>query len=108
MNTERERDQIKEAGNVSIELRGGAGYGTPPNQMMTNFHIVIRNLAMYDAVMTCVTLDSALRPLGPLRTSIRIRPGDEHSELVQVEDVPASNRALLASIHRSALSERRR
>lgn len=92
--TERESNQAKEASNVSIALKGGAGYGTTPNQVMTSVHIVIQNHAKYDAVVRGVTLDEALTPLEPLPAGIRVPSGETYSQLVRIEDVPGRENEL--------------
>jgi hypothetical protein len=85
---ERERDQTKAASSVSIALKGGGGYGTSPDQMMTSVHVVIQNHAKYDAVVRSVTLDEALTPLEPLPAGVRVPAGETTSQLVKIKDVP--------------------
>lgn len=83
-----EREQMKEASNVRIELKGGRGFGTSPNLMMTGVHVVIQNHSKYLTVVKSVTLDRALTPLKPLPAGLRIPAGETSSHHVDIEGVP--------------------
>lgn len=85
---ERERGDLKEASHVSIELKGGAGEGSPPNLVMTSLHVKIRNHSKYDAVVKAVTLDEALTARQPLPEDVHIPAGDTFSEFIQIVGVP--------------------
>lgn len=87
--SERERAVSAEAGNVSISLQGGAGQGSPPNQMMTSVHVVIRNLSKNIVVIRNLSLDERLKPRNPLPVDIPIPAGEEIRRTIEIDLLPA-------------------
>ena len=86
---ERERGENTEASNVSIALRGGAGYGTDPNMMMTSIHVDIQNHSKHDAVVKTFTFNEPLKPQKALPTGLHIPAGTTWSDFFDIEEVPA-------------------
>ena len=91
---ERERGEFTEASNVSIALRGGAGYGTAPNMMMTSIHVDIQNHSKHAAVVKNFTFNKPLTPKKPLPTGVHIPAGTTWSDFFDIEEVPARQEEL--------------
>ncbi|MFE4195615.1 hypothetical protein ACFRJ9_07115 [Paenarthrobacter sp. NPDC056912] len=84
----REEAEMKQARKVSISLSGGTANGSPPNQMMTSFRLRIKNHSKYGVTVHAVNLDDRLKPKRPLPSEHYLQPGEELSELIQVQDIP--------------------
>lgn len=91
---EQERGEFTEASNVSIALRGGAGYGTDPNMRMTSIHVDIRNHSKHDAVVKTFTFNEPLTPQKALPTGVHIPAGTTWTKTFDIDEVPARHNEL--------------
>lgn len=91
---ERERGETTEANNVSIALRGGAGYGSDPHMVMTSIHVRIQNHSKHDAVIKIFSFDEPLKPQQALPTGVLILAGETFYESYEIIPVPAKQEEL--------------
>ncbi|KNH16303.1 hypothetical protein ACU18_14200 [Arthrobacter sp. ZBG10] len=90
----REQAEMNQAKSVSISLEGGAAYGSGPDQMMTSFHVRIKNRSKYGVSVRAMTLDERLKPMRPLPADVHVASGDDFRQMVEIQDVPARSEEL--------------
>lgn len=88
---EREQSELTEARNVSIALRGGAGYGDGPGRMLTSVHVDIRNHSKHDVVVPRFRLDDQLHPPKGLPDGIRVPAGETVRKTIDVTPIAAQS-----------------
>ncbi|TCL77860.1 MULTISPECIES: hypothetical protein [unclassified Rathayibacter] len=86
---EREASELTEARNVSIALRGGAGFGDDPNKILTGVHVDIRNHSKHDVVVPRLRLDDKLHPLKALPDGIHVPAGETVTKTIDIKPTAA-------------------
>ena len=74
---------------VVLELRGGGGYGTSPNQVMTSLHLLVHNDSDQRVSIHEIELDPLLRLKHALTFPVRVQPGETWRSTVDIEEVLA-------------------
>ncbi|AIY03024.1 hypothetical protein ART_3425 [Arthrobacter sp. PAMC 25486] len=85
---QRANEAQAEANNVSVALKGGAATGTPPDQMMTSFNLVIQNNSNHPTNIKNITLDPGLRLMAQPEAGFSIPADDSISQHIRIVDIP--------------------
>ena len=80
---------LAEASRVSLELRGGGGYGGPNEQKMNSVHLNIHNEADHVAIIDDISLHPPLKPTRMPRLPIRVAPKSSWTDLLDMEVIDA-------------------
>ncbi|MFJ6004049.1 hypothetical protein [Arthrobacter sp. NPDC092385] len=85
----REHAEMKQAQTVSIALQGGGGIGSSPNQLMTTFHVVIKNHSEHGIVVRTVKIDDQLKLKRQVPADFYVPKGETFRDTFEIQEVPA-------------------
>lgn len=80
---------VNAASRVTMEIRGGGGYGPDGKKKMTTLHVYVHNDSAQTASILELDFDAPLQPKRLPAMPIRVRPGTTWHELIEINDIDA-------------------